>query len=852
MTSYTGRRQSFPVVANDSTGATHSAIIIDSTMNERSNSILVPDKLQPLKVTVNRRATNQAGFEDDYNYQQQPPKGCCQSFTDTLQYEFSKERLKRGVKARFPFIEWMRNYNIKEFIVGDIVSGITVGIMQIPLGMAYALLAGCPPETGLYTSFFSVIIYCFLGTSKHISQGTFAVISLMFAKAVQTYSTPSAGSAVANGETNVSSVFDATMMNEVESVTSAVISSTTAAIAPATAAAVGYTATEVAAAMAMLVGILQIIFGFLRFGALNIYMSDTLVSGFTTGAAVLVFTSQFNAFFGIKTPQYGWPFEIVYKYIYIFSNWPSSNVPTIIVSIIAIVVLAGVAEFINPPFQAKFKVPIPIELLAVVVGTGVSYAMDFSGTYKINIVGYIPSGLPVPRVPPTTALASSLIGDAFAVAIVSYVIQLSLAKIFAKKYSYEINANQEFLAVGAGNVFGSFFQCFPMCVALSRSMVHDSVGGKTQLASLIACVVVLIVLLAIAPLFQTLPNCVLAAIIVVAIRRMFLQFRDLKKAWGISKLEGLTWLITFLSVSLINIDVGLGIGVLFSLLSVVWRSQKPDISILGLLPNTELYKDIKRYPQAREEPGIKIYQFAAPLIFANIKTFRKEMYVLTGVNPRILLRKRQKQTKKEEAAAVKAGKRRRSLINSGTQSSDSLDTLMTPKPLHNRTISTSNGLGINNAGFQPEFKTGNFSVKDGLDTLNSSIVTLNIVNLENGCRRLSVANGREQSSGTNGTSTIATVDRWWNTYFLPVHHLIIDLSCASFVDTSGVQVLIQVIDEYKKIDISVYIAACPAPILDMFDVSRFYDTVPRETVFPTINDAVSHALYNHSLNNTTI
>lgn len=837
-----------------------------------ADTLLVPDKLHPLQVSVNRPAIHQTGFDDNYEYQQQSPTSCWQDFKDTLSYECSKERLWRGCKARLPCVQWMKNYSIKENLVGDIVSGITVGIMQIPLGMAYALLAGCPPATGLYTSFFAVIIYCLLGTSKHVSHGTFAVISLMFAKTVQMYSAPSA---VTSGNAIVD-LLNSTMgsglsrnTEQLESLAAVFpggLSAPMEGIANGTATATvavggtpAYTPIQVASAIAMMVGLFQIVFGFLRLGALNVYMSDTLVSGFTTGAAVLVLTSQINSFFEIKTPQYSWPFEIVSKYIYIFSHLHISNVPTIIVSVISLVVLAVVSEFINPPFQKRFKVPIPIELIAVVVGTGVSYALDFSGHYKISIVGFIPSGLPMPSVPPIGPLARNLIGDAFAVAIVSYVIQLSLAKIFAKKYSYEINANQEFIAIGAGNLFSSFFSCFPMSVALSRSMVHDSVGGKTQLAGLISCGVVLVVLLAIAPLFQTLPNCVLAAIIVVAIRRMFLQFRDLIKAWSVSSFEGMTWAVTFLSVSFINIDVGLGIGVFFSILTIVWRSQRPHTALLGLVPDTGLYKDIHRYPKAKEEPGIKIYEFAAPIIFANVKTFRKQMYHLTGVNPRVVLKKLMKQKRREEMEIKKRVKRRGSLIPPNP-SSESLDILVSKskvdEQLPDGTV-VPPSKGHCNRAFEsdnpevPDQMGENESVSSGLGTMNDSVVTLNIVNLQKG----QTNNGDScNGSGTNSVefgypTSVSTVSQELNSCYSPtsLHHIIIDLSCASFIDSSGVQVLSQVIEEYKRISIAVYIASCPVPIIDMLELSDFYSLVPRSIVFPTVNDAVLHAIYNHPL-----
>lgn len=270
------------------------------------------------------------------------------------------------------------------------------------------------------------------------------------------------------------------------------------------------------------------------------------------------------------------------------------------------------------------NIPIPIELITVITGTAISVQLGLKANYHVGIVGQVPTGLPTPKVPPVWML-SSLMVDGLVISIVAVSINISMATIFAKKHNYEINGNQEILASGVGNIVGSFFSCMPFAASLSRSLIQESTGGKSQIASAVSCSLLVLVLLFIGPFFEPLPYCILSTIVVVSLKGMFLQFRDLPKTYKLSKLDGFVWIVSFLSVVCLDIDYGLLIGLIASVATMVIRNQTPEVLIIGQVPNTNIYLDTARFKKAKQIPNILILQIIGGLHFANCDSIRKKI-----------------------------------------------------------------------------------------------------------------------------------------------------------------------------------------------------------------------------------
>ncbi|XP_039297762.1 solute carrier family 26 member 10 isoform X1 [Nilaparvata lugens] len=502
------------------------------------------------------------------------------------------------VKSMIPAIDWLSRYSFKQDLPKDIIAGLTVGIMNIPQGMAYAILGNVPPVVGLYMAFFPTIIYAFLGTSRHISMGSFAVICLMAGKTVSTYSSTYS---LANIPVNSTLPYAAEQSGT------------------------SYSPIEVAMAVTFMVGIFQLGMYLLRLGVICTLLSDTLVNGLTAGAAIHVFTSQIKDLLGMNVPKYTGPLYILRTYIGIFENLHTINYVATFCSAVTMVALIINNEILKPWISKKSIIPIPIELIVVLAGTLLSRYAYISDTHNLSVVGHIAVGLPEAAAP-KLSLLSLVALDSFVISVVAYIISVSMALIFAQKLKYTIDSNQELLAQGVGNVVGSFFSCLPFAASLSRSAIQEMAGGVTQVASLFSCSVLLVVLLWIAPFFEPLPRCFLAALIIVALKGVLFQVKDFFRIWKMSTLDGITWLVTYLTVILVEIDIGLLVGVFVSIVTIFIQGMKPYTCQLARLPNTDIYVDSTRYTKTEEVKGVCIVHYAGGLNFANRVYFKKAVH----------------------------------------------------------------------------------------------------------------------------------------------------------------------------------------------------------------------------------
>ncbi|XP_064375038.1 solute carrier family 26 member 6 [Dromaius novaehollandiae] len=535
-----------------------------------------------------------------------------------------------------PFLHWLPRYPVKDWLLGDIISGFSVGIMHLPQGLAYALLAGLPPVTGLYSSFYPVFLYFFFGTSRHNSVGPFAIISVMIGSMTDSLVPSDDFLEPVNG-TNV------TVVNEARRDAARV---------------------ELVATVTILVGIFQVALGLLQFGFVVTYLSDPLVRGYTTAASVHVLISQLKYVFGVSLGEHSGPLSLFLTLIEICQKLPKTNVGTLVTAIIAMVAIYIVKE-LNHKFSAKLPMPIPIELITIIISTGISYGVNLNSKFGISVVGDIPSGLK-PPMGPNVNYFGQVAGNAFAIAVVGYAICISLGKIFALKHGYKVDSNQELIALGFSNFLGGFFQCFAISCSMSRSLVQESTGGNSQLAGVIASLVILVTILKIGELFRDLPKAILAAIIIVNLKGMFKQFADFRTLWKSNRVDLMVWIVTFVATLLLNLDLGLGVSVAFALLTIIFQTQLPRYSILGHISDTDIYRDVAEYKKAQEVPGVKIFRSSSTIYFANAELYTDALKKKSGINVDRLIEKKKKalkKLKKQQKQAEKKAKRQKDTEN---------------------------------------------------------------------------------------------------------------------------------------------------------------------------------------------
>uniref|UniRef100_A0A8D2JSP1 Solute carrier family 26 member 3 n=1 Tax=Sciurus vulgaris TaxID=55149 RepID=A0A8D2JSP1_SCIVU len=670
----------------------------------------------------------------------------------------STQKAKRIALSLFPIAYWLPAYRLKEWLLSDIVSGISTGLVAVLQGLAFALLVTIPPRYGLYAAFFPVIIYFFLGTSKHISVGPFPVLSMMVGAVVtKVASDASTTMDLSNSTANNESILEQKKL-------------------------------MVATTVTVLSGIIQLALGVLRIGFVVIYLSESLISAFTTAAAVHVLVSQLKFMLQLSVPAFTDPFSLFKVLESVFTQIEKTNIADLVTSLI-ILFIVFVFKEINQRYKSKLPVPIPIELIMTVIATGVSYGFDFEHRFNVSVVGEMNTGFE-PPITPDVQIFQDTIGDSFGIAIVGFAVAFSVASVYSLKYDYPIDGNQELIALGLSNIFTGSFRGFAGSTALSRSGVQESTGGKTQVAGLLSAVIVLIVIVAIAFLLAPLQKSVLAALALGNLKGMLMQFAEIGRLWRKDKYDCLIWIMTFIFAIVLGLGLGLAASVAFQLLTIVFRTQFPKCSTLANIGRSNIYKNKKDYSDMYEPEGVKIFRCPSPIYFANISFFKQKLIDAVGFSPLRILRKRNKALKKIRKLQKKG------LLQ------------VTPKGF----ICTADGL------------------KDSDEELDNNRI-------------------EELDQPINTTDLPFQID--WNANLplnimvpkISLHSLILDFSAVSFLDVSSMRGLKTILQEFIRINVDVYIVGTDDDFIEKLARCEFFDDEVKDSIFfLTIHDAVLHIL----------
>nr|XP_056718945.1 sulfate transporter [Euleptes europaea] len=590
-------------------------------------------------------------------------------------------RAKDQIYSFLPVLKWLPKYNLKENILGDVMSGLIVGILLVPQSIAYSLLAGQEPIYGLYTSFFASIIYFLFGTSRHISVGIFGVLCLMIGEVVDR----ELHRAGFDLKPNVSSSYHSDVVIYVANSTLGAMNQTSQALCDRSCHAI-----VVGATVTFIAGVYQVAMGFFQVGFVSVYLSDSLLSGFVTGASFTILTSQAKYLLGLDIPRSNGVGSLVTTWVNIFRNIHKTNLCDLLTSCLCLLVLVPTKE-LNERFKSKLKAPLPTELLVVVAATLASHFGKLEEKYGSSVAGHIPTGF-LPPQPPDWNLIPSLALDAVAIAIIGFAITVSLSEMFAKKHGYAVKANQEMYAIGFCNIIPSFFHCFTTSAALAKTLVKESTGCQTQISGVVTGLVLLLVLLVIAPLFYSLQKCVLGVITIVNLRGALRKFSELPKMWHLSRVDTVIWVVTMLSSALLSTELGLLIGVSFSLLCVIVRTQRPEGKLLGCVPESEIYEPLLAYRNLLTMPSIRVFRFEAPLYYANKEAFKSMLYKLTGVNPLWVLAAKKK--------AEKQKVRKEMVSSNGNQAAVSVQLVTQPLECHTIVIDCCAVQFLDTAGIQ--------------------------------------------------------------------------------------------------------------------------------------------------------
>jgi SulP family sulfate permease len=477
-----------------------------------------------------------------------------------------RPRWRRRLSARrvFPVFEWLPGYGRRTF-AADLGAGLTVGAVLIPQGMAYALVAGLPPVVGLYASVFPILVYTVFGRSRQLALGPVAIVSLLTAAGLQTR---------AGGDADLY--------------------------------------VSLAASLAVMVGILMVAMGAARLGFVAQFLSQPVLSGFTSAAAVIIAGTQMRNILGVDLVRSEYVLDVVV------------DAARRLDEIHLLTLGLGTGAFALLVVLRRYRPTIPWALL-VVIGATAAVTLFGLEDRGVQVVGEVPKNLPSPQVPSLSPeRVESLFPLSLAITLVAMVESLAMAQYFAARRRYRIRPGQEFVALGAANITAGIFRGYPVAGSFSRTAVNAASGALTPVSGLITAGVIALTLVVAAPVFRPLPKAALAAVVFMAATSLF-DVAEARRLWRVKRSDFYLLLLAFAATLVLGIEKGIAVAVVASLVVILQKTSRPHIAVLGRLPGTPVFRNVERSPAAVTSPGILVVRVDAPLYFANAEYLKEKL-----------------------------------------------------------------------------------------------------------------------------------------------------------------------------------------------------------------------------------
>ncbi len=493
-----------------------------------------------------------------------------------------------GLRRYFPFLTWLLHYRRAD-LPNDLVAGLVTAIMLIPQSMAYAQLAGLPPQVGLYASVAPLAVYALLGTSGQLSVGPVAITSLAVFAGVSALAEPGSPRYL-----------------------------------------------ELVLLLAFMVGLVKLLLGVLRLGFVMNFVSHPVLAGFTSASALIIAAGQLKYVLGYRIEG-----ERVHEIILnAAAGVNQTNLATLAVGVSSIALLILFRSRLKPfllqhtrlPSAAVTLIVSGAPLVTVLLGILASWFWRLNETAGVRVVGAIPQGFAPFTLPALSAAdMQALLPTAMTIVFISVVESIAVAKALASKRRKAIDADQELVALGAANLTASVTGGYPVTGGFARSVVNDQAGAVTGLASLVTAASIGVIVLWFTPLFYYLPQAVLAATVIVAVLSLFKPGEALR-IWRMNRTDAATWGVTFAVVLLSGIEAGILAGVVFSLLLFLWRTSRPHIAIVGRVGQSEHFRNVLRH-QVQTCPHVVAVRVDESLYFANTRYLEDALLRIVAGRP---------------------------------------------------------------------------------------------------------------------------------------------------------------------------------------------------------------------------
>ncbi len=498
--------------------------------------------------------------------------------------------LAAQLKTISPLISRLAEYR-REHFTGDLIAGVIVAIMLVPQAMAYAMLAGLPPQVGLYASIVPLILYSLFGTSNSLAVGPVAMVSLLVVSGVGAIAAPGSEPFIA-----------------------------------------------LCLTLALMVGLLQILMSVFRMGFLVNFISHPVLVGFTSAAAIVIGFSQLKHLFGVQIESSQYPFQLIAGTL---AKIGESNPATLVIGLAGCGLLLAFRDLVGPLLK---KLGVSENLaattsklgpLVLVTAAAITvFAGGLNETQKVSIVGEIPGGLPSLTLPEfNLAAIRSLFPLALVITLVGYLESISVAKALASRRREKVDANRELFALGMADVGAAFTGGYPVTGGFSRSLVNFSAGATTPMASIITAVLVAISVALLTPVFFYIPKAALAAIIVIAVMGL-IDVKTPFKLWRYSRPDAIALITTFVAVMGLGIETGILIGVAATIVMLMWNMSRPHVAEVGRVGDSEHFRNIRRH-DVQLTAGVLAFRVDESLNFANAPFLESWLHEQISERPEI-------------------------------------------------------------------------------------------------------------------------------------------------------------------------------------------------------------------------
>uniref|UniRef100_H0WLI6 Solute carrier family 26 member 8 n=2 Tax=Otolemur garnettii TaxID=30611 RepID=H0WLI6_OTOGA len=526
------------------------------------------------------------------------------TFRHHVKCRCSWRKFLRCMFTVFPFLEWVCIYRFKDWLLGDLLAGLSVGLVQVSQGLTLSLLTRqlIPPLNVTYAAFCSSVIYAIFGSCHQMSIGSFFLLSALMINVLKV-------SPFNNGH-----LILGTFIKEDFSVPYYFT---------------GYNKSlNVVATTTFLTGIIQLLMGMMGLGLVTTYLPEAAISAYLAATALHVILSQLTFVFGVMISFHSGPIAFFYNIMNYCLALPKANSTSILLFLTAVVALR-INKCIRISFN-RYPIEFPMELFLILGFTALANRISMATETSHTLIDMIPYSFLFP-VKPDFSILPRIIFQALSLSFVSSFLLIFLGKKISSLHNYRVSSNQDLLTIGLCNVASSFFRSFVFTGAIARTIIQDKSGGRQQFASLVGSGLMLLLMVKTGHFFYHLPNAVLAGIILSNVLPYLETIYTLPSLWRKDQYDCAVWIVTFLSAIFLGLDVGLLISLTFAFFIVAVRSHRTKILLLGQIPNTNIYRSVEDYREIITIPGVKIFQCCNSVTFVNVYHLKHKLLKEVGM-----------------------------------------------------------------------------------------------------------------------------------------------------------------------------------------------------------------------------